>query len=286
MSRTVTHRAGSARCCFFVVSGAGYANIVDLHHLLFPPTVSRAGRMSSASSHSESRSIKILTHRSRVLNRPIRGLYVGSGRSVVYGAGLRKRLRKAVTEQPADTSRSTARTFTDKGKGIVELEEVLEWGYTIQELCEVEDRAGADTYFASIMTQLRCADSEDPLVLRWSTISGSSQFWTEGSLSGQHITNERLNPRFDSIGRRAIAIGSHKNLKKPHDNRVEATRNRQHEQPPTMPATLNRVTENTRSMMLLRHDQLTTYMYKRGTTGAAQGALSLYLNRKRRSSGV
>ncbi|RZR92446.1 hypothetical protein BHM03_00020734 [Ensete ventricosum] len=37
---------------------------------LFPPTVSRAGRMSSFSSHSESRSIKILAHRSRVLSHP------------------------------------------------------------------------------------------------------------------------------------------------------------------------------------------------------------------------
>ncbi|RWW56312.1 hypothetical protein BHE74_00036989 [Ensete ventricosum] len=37
---------------------------------LFPPTVSRAGQMSSAFSHSESRSVEILAHRSRVLSRP------------------------------------------------------------------------------------------------------------------------------------------------------------------------------------------------------------------------
>ncbi|RWW02594.1 hypothetical protein GW17_00034311 [Ensete ventricosum] len=90
------------------------------------------------------------------------------------GAGLRKRLRKVAAEQPADASGSTARTSADKGKGMVELEEVPKRGYTMRELYEVENRAGADKYFASIMTQLKCTNSEDPLVLRWLTISGSS----------------------------------------------------------------------------------------------------------------
>ncbi|RRT50163.1 hypothetical protein B296_00026296 [Ensete ventricosum] len=54
-------------------------------------------------------------------------------------AGLRKRLWKVATEQPADASVSTVRTSADKGKGIVELGEVPEWGYTMRELCEVED---------------------------------------------------------------------------------------------------------------------------------------------------
>ncbi|RWV81936.1 hypothetical protein GW17_00056606 [Ensete ventricosum] len=58
------------RCCFFVLSGAGYTSIFDPHPLLFPPMVSRAGQMSSASSHFEFRSIKLSTHRSRVLSRP------------------------------------------------------------------------------------------------------------------------------------------------------------------------------------------------------------------------
>ncbi|RRT80371.1 hypothetical protein B296_00012236 [Ensete ventricosum] len=102
-------------------------------------------------------------------------------------AGLRKRLRKATIEQPMDASGSTVRTSANKGKGIVKLEMVTERGYTMRELYEVEDRAGADKYFASIMTRLRCADSEDPLVPRWSTISGSSQFWTEGPLFGEYL---------------------------------------------------------------------------------------------------
>ncbi|RZR81137.1 hypothetical protein BHM03_00007315 [Ensete ventricosum] len=100
------------------------------------------------------------------------------------GAGLRKRLRKATVEQPTDALGSIARTSVDKGKGIVELEEVPERGYTMREICEVKDRAGVDKYFASIMTRLRCIDSEDPLVPRWLTISGSSQIWTKGPLSG------------------------------------------------------------------------------------------------------
>ncbi|RRT40312.1 hypothetical protein B296_00058602 [Ensete ventricosum] len=58
-------------------------------------------------------------------------------------------------------------TSAEKGKGIVELEDVPKWGYIIRELCEVEDRARADKYFASIMIQLKSVDNEDPLVPRW-----------------------------------------------------------------------------------------------------------------------
>ncbi|RRT45127.1 hypothetical protein B296_00050494 [Ensete ventricosum] len=54
-------------------------------------------------------------------------------------AGLRKRLRKVAIEQPMDASRSTARTSANKAKGVVELEEVPERGYTMREPCEVED---------------------------------------------------------------------------------------------------------------------------------------------------
>ncbi|RZS05539.1 hypothetical protein BHM03_00036066 [Ensete ventricosum] len=102
-------------------------------------------------------------------------------------AGLRKRLRKVATEQSADASGSTVSTSADKGKGTVELGKVLEWGYTMRELCEVEDRAGVDRYFASIMMQLKCIEGEDPLVPRWSTISGSSPFWIEGPLSAEYL---------------------------------------------------------------------------------------------------
>ncbi|RZS14866.1 hypothetical protein BHM03_00046620 [Ensete ventricosum] len=80
------------------------------------------------------------------------------------GAGLRKRLRKVAVEQPVDASGSTARTSADKGKGMMELEEVPERG-----------------------TPFRNCASEDPLVPRWLTISGSSPFWTEGPLSEEYL---------------------------------------------------------------------------------------------------
>ncbi|RRT45128.1 hypothetical protein B296_00050493 [Ensete ventricosum] len=37
------------------------------------------------------------------------------------------------------------------------------------------------------MARLKCADSEDPLVPRWSIISESSTFWIEGPLSGEYL---------------------------------------------------------------------------------------------------
>ncbi|RWW57850.1 hypothetical protein BHE74_00035322 [Ensete ventricosum] len=68
------------------------------------------------------------------------------------GAGLRKRIRKVASKQPMDASGSTTRSPTEKGKGVVEIEEASERGYTIGDLCEVEDRVRVDKYFASIMT--------------------------------------------------------------------------------------------------------------------------------------
>ncbi|RWW53536.1 hypothetical protein BHE74_00039975 [Ensete ventricosum] len=239
----------------FVVSNVDFANVFGLHPFFLPPTVFRVGRMSSASSHSKSRSVEILAHRSRALSHPSRdsrstgiissfggrassdygtadalaamrsyfdvdstmtthrlddpstiwwlsygsvmemfnlgkmksGGGVGSGSTIPSaanapatvdvgapmvekrpstgeGASLRKHPRRTASEQPANASGSTARTPAEKGKGVVELEEAPEWGYTIRELCEVEDRAGSDKYFASIMMRRKCVDSEDPLV--------------------------------------------------------------------------------------------------------------------------
>ncbi|RWW15958.1 hypothetical protein GW17_00020181 [Ensete ventricosum] len=101
--------------------------------------------------------------------------------------GLRKCLRKVAAEQLVDTSESTTRTSADKGKGTVELGEVPKRGYTMRELCKIEDRVGADRYFASIMMRLKCVKGEDPLVPRRSTISGSNPFWTEGLLSEEYL---------------------------------------------------------------------------------------------------
>ncbi|RRT45219.1 hypothetical protein B296_00039171 [Ensete ventricosum] len=51
----------------------------------------------------------------------------------------------------------------DKGKGLVEIKEAPEQGYTIQDLCEVEDWTRADKYLASIMMRLKTVEGEDPL---------------------------------------------------------------------------------------------------------------------------
>ncbi|RWW73086.1 hypothetical protein BHE74_00019070 [Ensete ventricosum] len=103
------------------------------------------------------------------------------------GLTLRKHLRKATPEQPANTFGSSTKSPVDKGKNVVEVEEAPERGYTNQDLCEVEDRAGVDKYFASIITRLKPTEGKDPLVAMWSTISGSSQVWTEGPLSGEYL---------------------------------------------------------------------------------------------------
>ncbi|RWW40731.1 hypothetical protein BHE74_00053821 [Ensete ventricosum] len=68
----------------FVVSDADFANVLGFPPLFFPPTVSRAGQMSSASSHSKSRSVEISACRSRALSRPS-----GDSRSIalVYVSG-------------------------------------------------------------------------------------------------------------------------------------------------------------------------------------------------------
>ncbi|RWW23060.1 hypothetical protein GW17_00012710 [Ensete ventricosum] len=67
------------------------------------------------------------------------------------------------------------------------MEEASKRGYTLRELCEVEDRMGAERYFTTVMTRLKVAEGEDPLMPRWSAIAGSSQFWTKGPLSRKYL---------------------------------------------------------------------------------------------------
>ncbi|RZR99253.1 hypothetical protein BHM03_00028767 [Ensete ventricosum] len=102
-------------------------------------------------------------------------------------SSLRKCSKRVTPEQPADASRSTSRVPAEKGKETVEIKEAPEREYTIRELCEVEDRAGANKYFASLMTGLKTVEGEDPLISRWSAISELSQVWTEGPLFGEYL---------------------------------------------------------------------------------------------------
>ncbi|RWV79453.1 hypothetical protein GW17_00059417 [Ensete ventricosum] len=104
-------------------------------------------------------------------------------------AGLRKRLRKAVAEQPTDASGSTARTSVDKDKRMVELGKVPERGYTMRELCKVEDQVGAYRYFTSIMMQLKCVEGEDPL----EEVKARQPYTLKTAISFERHQEERLN---------------------------------------------------------------------------------------------
>ncbi|RWV85845.1 hypothetical protein GW17_00052327 [Ensete ventricosum] len=103
--------------------------------------------------------------------------------SVDVGSSLRKHNRRGTSEQLANALGSTTRVPIEKGKEPVETEEAPERGYTLRKL----DRAGAETYFVTIMMRLKAVEGEDPLVSRWSAISGSSQIWTKGPLFGEYL---------------------------------------------------------------------------------------------------
>ncbi|RRT70198.1 hypothetical protein B296_00036669, partial [Ensete ventricosum] len=75
----------------------------------------------------------------------------------------------------------------EKGKEPVVTEEAPECEYTLRELCKVEDRVGAEKYFATVMTRLKVVEGKAPMMSRWSTISELSQFWTKGPLSGEYL---------------------------------------------------------------------------------------------------
>ncbi|RWW11619.1 hypothetical protein GW17_00024762 [Ensete ventricosum] len=61
----------------------------------------------------------------------VAGSMVEKRPSTSEGASLRKRSRKAAPKQPADASGSATRAPAEKRKELVEVEEALEWGYTI-----------------------------------------------------------------------------------------------------------------------------------------------------------
>ncbi|RWV76903.1 hypothetical protein GW17_00062358 [Ensete ventricosum] len=107
--------------------------------------------------------------------------------SIDEGLSLRKRNQRETPEHQADALESTTRVPSEKGKEPVAMEEAPKRGYTLRELCEVEDCVGAERYFATVMTRLKVIEGEDPLMPRWSAITGSSQFWIEGPLSGEYL---------------------------------------------------------------------------------------------------
>ncbi|RWV95304.1 hypothetical protein GW17_00042076, partial [Ensete ventricosum] len=214
------------------------------------------GQMSSASSHFESHSVKILARRSRVLGRPSEDsrstiVLSWSGdtaptdfRATEALAAMRScfnidstmtthrlvEVRKNYYipskyelhvplpgERPYDAFPSSFSLSTDtlevglreaSAQPPVEVKEAPERGYTIWDLCEVEDRAGAERYFASIMTRLKTIEVEDPLALRWSAISGSTQVWTEGPLVTKYLWGGST-PRSSKAGVRVLFRGAY-----------------------------------------------------------------------------
>ncbi|RWV89069.1 hypothetical protein GW17_00048801 [Ensete ventricosum] len=103
------------------------------------------------------------------------------------GVNLRKRNKGVAPEQLVGVVGSTTKAPAKKGKELVEIEELPERGYSNRNLCEVEDRAGANGYFASIMMRLSPDESEEPLTSRWSSFLGSGRVWTESPLATEYL---------------------------------------------------------------------------------------------------
>ncbi|RRT61584.1 hypothetical protein B296_00029860 [Ensete ventricosum] len=96
--------------------------------------------------------------------------------NVDEGLNMRKRYWRETFEHLAHASGSTTRVPAEKGKEPVVIEEALERGYTLHKLCEVEDRAGAEKYFANVMMRLKVTEGDDPLMPRWSVSLGQADF--------------------------------------------------------------------------------------------------------------
>ncbi|RWW65529.1 hypothetical protein BHE74_00027159, partial [Ensete ventricosum] len=109
-------------------------------------------------------------------------------------ANLRKRSKMVAFEQPACAAGSTTKAPTKKGKEPAgkgkepagkgkEPAEVkfLSEGYSLRDLCEVEDRARANGYFASIMKHPSPGEGEELLTPRWSSIPGQPGCGSKGA---------------------------------------------------------------------------------------------------------
>ncbi|RWV79495.1 hypothetical protein GW17_00059360 [Ensete ventricosum] len=88
---------------------------------------------------------------------------------------LRKRIKGVAPGQPTGVTGSTTKAPAEKGREPAKIEEVPERGYSIKDLCEVEDRTRANEYFASIMTRLSPSEGKELLTSRWSSIPGSAR---------------------------------------------------------------------------------------------------------------
>ncbi|RRT34091.1 hypothetical protein B296_00043471 [Ensete ventricosum] len=100
------------------------------------------------------------------------------------GVSLKKHNKKEALEQPADALESTTRAPAGKGNDVDRGGPQARVHYT--GLVRGGGWVGVDKYFASIMTRLKTTKGEDPLA-RWSTISESTQVWTDGPLAAEYL---------------------------------------------------------------------------------------------------
>ncbi|RRT67136.1 hypothetical protein B296_00039559 [Ensete ventricosum] len=136
-----------------------------------------------------------LARRSRVLGRPS-----GDSRSTIIlsSSGGEAPTDSRATE-PADASGSITRALVEKGKESVKVEEAPGRGYTIWDLCKVEDWTGVERYFASIMTRLKTVEGEDPLMPRWSFIFRLTQMGRISYEFGFWVALERLWGKYPEV---------------------------------------------------------------------------------------
>ncbi|RZR99540.1 hypothetical protein BHM03_00029105 [Ensete ventricosum] len=90
-------------------------------------------------------------------------------------------------EHPTSGVEKRQRAHLDKGKGLTEVEKVPDHGYSLRELCEVDNRAGDDRYFTIRMSEMPQVEGEEPLAARWSSLSRSTRVWTKGPLATEYV---------------------------------------------------------------------------------------------------
>ncbi|RWW61080.1 hypothetical protein BHE74_00031875 [Ensete ventricosum] len=69
----------------------------------------------------------------------------------------------------------------------------------MRELCEVEDQTSANKCFTSIMMRLRCINSANPLVPRWSTISRSRLHFISTLIDRVHDASQLVQSQHKKI---------------------------------------------------------------------------------------
>ncbi|RRT55573.1 hypothetical protein B296_00028002 [Ensete ventricosum] len=100
---------------------------------------------------------------------------------------LKKKSKVVVSKRSTCATEGSTKAHLDKEKGPTEVEKVLDHGYSLRELCEVDNRAGDDRYFTIRMSEMPQVEGEEPLAARWSSLSRSTHVWTKGPLATEYV---------------------------------------------------------------------------------------------------